>query len=305
MSNEELVSKIKATEDEREKQGLYYTLYQNNLPLIKKTLLPYSTYAELDDLLQESYFSVVKAADRFDATKGSTFGHYLVIWVKQHAQRYIDNFGSSVRLPVNFADGLRRYKRFVGQFYTDRGRYPNKWESADALQISPEKVEEFLFYGQGVQSLDAEVLQDDSGESLTLSDTLESPDETETEVIEEIYTEYQKIAVWSVVDDTLTEREAKVLKLRYKQGKSLQETAEKLGISKQGARYLQNNGLSKLHRGDALRRLRNAIDGIEQAHYSTSFGSFVSNDFTSSVELKVLKIEEIRQEMYQKYGIAL
>ena len=112
MNNEEIVVQIQQGVNVSENT---LKLYQNNLPIIKMIIRPYTEYEEEADLLQESYFSLVKAIEKFDASMGYKFTTYLHQWVLQGVRKYIADNGRIVRIPINFMAEINRYKRFVAQ----------------------------------------------------------------------------------------------------------------------------------------------------------------------------------------------
>ena len=98
MDNEQLVARIRAGVDTADNM---LALYEQNHGFIHKMALKYSGYAEIEDLKQEAYIGLCAAVEHYDEDKGVAFISYAGFWIKQTMQRYIDNCGGVVRLPVH------------------------------------------------------------------------------------------------------------------------------------------------------------------------------------------------------------
>ena len=108
MDNEQLVARIRAGVDTADNMLI---LYEQNHGFIHKMALKYSGYAEIEDLKQEAYIGLCAAVEHYDEDKGVAFISYAGFWIKQTMQRYIDNCGGVVRLPVHAREWIAKYKK--------------------------------------------------------------------------------------------------------------------------------------------------------------------------------------------------
>ena len=296
MSNEEIVALIKKDVN---KQENLLTLYNQNLPMIKRIAKPYTTYEEEADLLQQSYFSLLEAVERYELDKEASFLTYLLIWVRQGIVRYIEDNGRVVRLPSFFVQRISKYKKFVADFITVNGRNPTVEEISQKLVLSPEQIEEVVLYAQQPTSLDKEVGIVDN-DSFTLADTLTSPGDLEEEIVEGIYADYEKIALWEICQKYLSDNENTIIEERFRNEKTLQQIADQQGITRERVRKMEHKALSRLRRGKALRELKERLYVIENSTFNSSLRSYREHHFTSEVERRVLRLEEIKEEMKRR-----
>lgn len=296
MNNEEIVVQIQQGVNVSENT---LKLYQNNLPIIKMIIRPYTEYEEEADLLQESYFSLIKAIEKFDVSMGYKFTTYLHQWVLQGVRKYIADNGRIVRIPINFMAEINRYKRFVAEYYSINGSYPTTDTICIELGLTEKQVVEIMLYKQSVRSIDEEIeLENDT---ITLSDTLASPEQLENECIDEMYADYEKGELWRICESYTTEIENEVLQMRFRENKTLNEIAKVKNLSKQRIRDIEQTAIRKLRKGKAKRHLETKLYIVSEERYSTSLRSFKEHDFTSSIERRVMRMEEIREQMKEKY----
>lgn len=108
MTNEQLVLRIRSGEDVAENMA---ALYDQNRGMLAKLAIKYQSYTEFDDLMQEGYIGLCHAVDAWKVDKGVPFLSYAVFWIKQSMYRYIENNGSSIRIPVHQRGRIRKYKQ--------------------------------------------------------------------------------------------------------------------------------------------------------------------------------------------------
>lgn len=302
MDNETLVSMVQQGIDRQEN---LLQLYNNNLPIIRRIVRPYTAYEDEADLLQQSYFSLLEAVERYNPDKGANFCTYLIMWTKQGIIRYIESAGRTVRLPAYFSQRIRKYKKFTTDFLLIHGRYPTIEESCLEMELSPERIEEIILYAQNTKSLDEEIQTD--SDSFTVADTIASPEELEENVIESIYADYEKTILWDICKKYLSENENTVIERRFKQQLSLQQIGDSMGLTREYVRQLENKALLRLHRGKALREIRERLYIIENNPFNSGLRAFNEHG-ASEVERRVLRMEEIKEEMkrlYAKYGYSM
>lgn len=122
MTNEELVALIQAGVDVQENMG---QLYQQNRNFIVKIVLPYSKSCEMDDLMQEAYFGLEKAVQRFEPDRDVLFISYAGIWIRNVIQRYCQNNGNLKRVPVHVVVRISKYLRFRDDYRMTVGEEPS------------------------------------------------------------------------------------------------------------------------------------------------------------------------------------
>lgn len=180
MNNEELVFEIKNGISTTDNMQL---LYESNLPLIKKFIKPYATYGEWEDILQQSYFGLWEAVKHYETDRNVLFMAFAEYWIKQSVQRYLENCGSTVRIPSHTRAKMSHIRRATSQLRQEQGREPTAAEIADHVGASVEEVQEIQGYMQGVASLDIPISEDNS---LTLADTLQADLSVENDTIDKI-----------------------------------------------------------------------------------------------------------------------
>ena len=284
MTNEQLVARIRAGTDPADHM---LALWQQNRGYIGKLAARYSAYAELEDLKQEGYIGLCEAVDHYDPGKGIPFIQYAGFWIKQAMVRPIDNCGSVIRFPSGLRGLAVKYRRIVREYQSRYGEKPSDQELCWRLDISLKRlreVERIIRTGQ-TKSLD-EPLKDD--EELTLGDTVSDGNGTEDTAIEAEFQKELKEALWPMVDG-LEARQARTLRARYQEGKTLRETGEALGCSQQQASEIERNALRTLRRPRYSRQLLPFLTErqVAAAYHGNSIYAF-DRTWTSSTERAAL-----------------
>lgn len=181
MTNEKLVEEIKNGYSVTDHMQ---SLYENNLPLIKKFIKPYAVYECEADLLQESYFGLWKAVQHYETSENVLFMTYARFWIVQSVQRYLEKCGSTVRIPNHERQKIARYKKTVQELEQRLGRQPTDNEISDRMCVSVELLPELKIQMQGGASLDTSLTDDNSS---TLADTVQADYSLEDETIDRIY----------------------------------------------------------------------------------------------------------------------
>ena len=253
MTNEQLVALIRAGDDEADNM---LQLWQQNRGFVYKMAKKYSGYAEMDDLMQEGYIGLCEAVRQYDPDKGASFIHYAAFWIQQTLQRYIDNCGSSVRLPVHVLDDIRKYKRAIRQYKQYYGCEPSERALCAMLGVGLEKlhvIQESARMSQ-IDSLNRVIGGDD--EDITIADTVASGEDMEADVIRELDRENMSRELWLEVDQLPGDLPA-VVRFRYQDGMTLERVGQEFGVSRNYARQLESKAFRMLRtekRGGKLRR---------------------------------------------------
>ena len=220
MTNEQLVLRIQAGEDEAENM---LQLWEQNQRFIWSIAVKFSGYAEMDDLKQEGYIALCNAVRHYDPDQGSTFIHYAAFWIKQGMQRYIENCCGAVRVPVGVQAEIRKYKKICSSFQKQYGREASDRELCGLLCVNGEKLDQLrkdAEMGQ-IRSLSEPIGGEDG--DLTLGDAVASDGDLEETTMQELDAELMKRDLWIAVDE-LPGKLPSVIRCRFLEGKTLEET---------------------------------------------------------------------------------
>lgn len=292
ISNEELVARIRAGQDIKTHMQ---QLYNENLPLIRKFIKPFLPYEEEADLLQQAYFGLHRATQMFESSENVRFMTYSKFWIQQEVRRYLENNGSLIRIPSHKKQQGIQYKRFLQEYEREYGRPPSDLEAAEDLGVSLDELTKIKISIQGVSSLDMPLKTGKADDEISLGDTIADRSNLEDDVVDEIFEEQRKATVWRIVEDYTDAQQEKVIRLYFKENKTLSEIAEETGVSLERIRQIKASGLRQLRRGKALRELEQKCEILESSVYRTGFNSF--KQYGSSVE----KIAIRREELLQKF----
>jgi len=197
----------------------------------------------LGDLINEGNLGLIKAAKRFDETKGFKFISYAVWWIRQSILQAIAEQSRIVRLPLNQVGSLSKISKAFSRLEQEYEREPSPEELADILETTVDKVSDTLSNSGRHVSMDAPFVQ---GEENTLLDVLENSDpETDSTLIDESLSEEIKRSL-----ATLTEREREIIVLFFGLGSnhqlSLEEIGEKFSLTRERVRQIKDKALQRL-----------------------------------------------------------
>ncbi len=294
MTNEQIVAEIRNGYSVTDNMQL---LYENNLPLIKKFIKPYTAYEPMEDLLQEAYFGLSEAVKHYETSENVLFMSYAGYWIKQSVQRYLEKCGSTVRVPSHTRQKIARYKKSVQELEQELGRIPTDNEIADRTCVSVGLLPELEIQMQGVASLDTPLADDNS---LTLADTVQADLSVEDETIDKIYAEHSKSELWGIVERFTAERENRVIREIFINNQTMAAVARAEGISIDRIRQIKEKGLRKLRTGRAKRELLEKFDIVEAGAYRNSMSKFNEHGFTSTVEYIALRRAEIQAKYEER-----
>ena len=283
MSNEELVLQIQAG-----KQNLMKELWEQNKALVYTTVKKYAGTAELDDLMQEGYLALNKAAESYDTAAGTLFSTYAVKCIQWNIMRYIKG-DKPVKVAAGQQDIVYKWQQLKKEFHITYNRKPTELEACYYLGIDKRQLLEVekAAIAQKITSLDTPVGDDDSS---TLSDILKCPNSDYEEIDKEMDHENMKNELWSMVD-RLEDMQAKAIHLKYQEELSAREIGERLNIDEKQVRALERKGINELRRPSVSKKLRPYYDEYMAAAYRrTSLSSF-RYTFTSSEEWHILQRE--------------
>lgn len=256
ISNEQLVARIRSGENEA---GNMLALWQQNTGFINKMALKYSGYAEMDDLNQEGYIGLCEAVRHYEIDSGVPFINYAAFWIKQTMQRYIENCGSVVRIPVHARQEIRDYKRVLNEYRKYYGKEPSDREMRHFLHVSEEKLDQIkkaVQMGQ-IRSLSEPISNDDS--DMSLSDMVASGEDMEEDCIRRMDFQKMRSVLWEEVDE-LPDQQAQVIRKRYLNGCTMEKVGHELGIGTSAARNLQDKAMRSLRFPRRSRKFRAYYD---------------------------------------------
>lgn len=150
MTNEDIVKAIQNGFDVTENMQW---LYQKNLPLIKIMIRPFTLYENEEDLLQEAYFGLWEAVQRYETSENVLFMTYAGFWIRQAVRRYIENCGSVIRIPGVKQQKIIRYNKAIQELSQKLGWTPANNEIADYMKINEKELEELEYYSQSIATV--------------------------------------------------------------------------------------------------------------------------------------------------------
>jgi RNA polymerase primary sigma factor len=207
----------------------------------------------LPDLINEGNLGLIKAAEKFDETRGFKFISYAVWWIRQSILQALAEQSRIVRLPLNQVGSLNKINKALARFEQEHERRPSPEELADTLEIPAEKVADTLRVSGRHISVDAPFVE---GEDNSLLDVLindDSPVADKTLINESLATEVERAL------STLTERESDIIRLFFglnTQEMTLEEIGEKFGLTRERVRQIKEKAIRRLRHSSRSKLLK-------------------------------------------------
>lgn len=234
------------------------TLVECNLLLVVSVAKKYyGCGLPLLDLIQEGNLGLIKAAEKYDGSRGFRFSTYATYWIRQAISRALGDQSRTIRIPANMVELLSKVKKATAELTQKLGRAPSDKEIAAHMDIELDKVQTVMDLAQATTSLDTPV--DDEGETcmgdLIADHGVENP---MANIIREANSQ-----IIAAVFDTLGSREAEILKMRFgidaDKAMTLEEVGQHYGLSKERIRQIENKAIRKLRNPIRAKMLKEAM----------------------------------------------